>query len=161
MANTVNTHDHGRQGEEIDGGELTRSTFSFLRSSSDADEAAAMVARGGSDTAVCLGRLGFATTMQERASERGSCDSLRRAAQVDWFRAKEWLWGETTARNKGVATAPSEEVPRYYGSGILVLGGLIWSSVLTHAAMPNCKAFISMGDKINIFSNPYFLISID
>jgi hypothetical protein len=38
-----------------------------LRSSSDADEAAAMVARGGSDTAVCLGRLGFATTMQERA----------------------------------------------------------------------------------------------
>jgi hypothetical protein len=55
---------------EDKGGELTRSTFSFLRSSSDADEAAAMVARGGSDTAVCLGRLGFATTMQERASER-------------------------------------------------------------------------------------------
>ena len=93
--------------------------------------------------------------MQER--ERGCCDSLRRAAQVDWFTAKEWLWGETTARNKGVATArnsPFREVPRYYGRGILVLGGL------TRAAMPNCKAFISMGDKINIFSNLCFL-SID
>jgi hypothetical protein len=52
---------------------------------------------------------------------------------------------------------PLPRVPRHYGRGIWTPGprrlhASIW--LWSHAAMPtNCKAFISMGDKINVFSD--------